>query len=101
MLVAKCMCFPGDRISIRTNATFADAFGGTMAYSALSQTGGARFPEELAGVRGYEVRTRADDDKVGKDDDLVCTADGSIRYLDVHLGGFFNPRHVLLPIGTA
>jgi len=72
-----------------------------MAYSAVSQNQGARFPEELADVRGYEVRTRADDDKVGKVDDLVCTRDGSIRYLDVQLGGFFNPRHVLLPIGAA
>jgi uncharacterized protein (TIGR02271 family) len=72
-----------------------------MAYSALSQNQGARFPDELADVRGYEVRTRADDDKVGRVNDLVYTSDGGIRYLDLELGGFFNRRHVLLPIGAA
>ena len=72
-----------------------------MAYSALSQHQDARFPESLADVRGYEVRTRDDDDKVGKVADLVCTSDGQIRYLDVDLGGFFNPRNVVVPIGAA
>ena len=72
-----------------------------MAYSALSQHSNANFPSSLTDVRGFEVRTRDDDDKVGKVDDLVCTADGQIRYLDVDLGGFFNPRHVVLPIGAA
>jgi uncharacterized protein (TIGR02271 family) len=72
-----------------------------MAYSAVSQYSNAQFPNELADVRGYEVRTRDDDDKVGKVSDLVCTTDGQIRYLDVDLGGFFNPRHVVLPIGAA
>jgi len=72
-----------------------------MPYSALSQHADARFPEGLADVRGYEVRTRLDDEKVGRVDDLVFEADGSIRYLDVDLGGFFNTKHVLLPIGAA
>jgi uncharacterized protein (TIGR02271 family) len=72
-----------------------------MPYSSLSQYQNPRFPSELADVRGFEVRTRTDDDKVGKVDDLVCTTDGQIRYLDVDLGGFFNPRHVVLPIGAA
>jgi uncharacterized protein (TIGR02271 family) len=72
-----------------------------MAYSALSQHQDARFPESLADVRGYEVRTRDDDDKVGRVSDLVCTPDGQIRYLDVDLGGFFNPRNVVVPIGAA
>jgi stress response protein YsnF len=52
-------------------------------------------------VRGFEVRTRDDDDKVGRVSDLICTDGGQIRYLDVDLGGFFNPRHVALPIGAA
>ena len=69
-----------------------------MAYSAVSQYQNAQFPNELADVRGFEVRTRDDDDKVGKVSDLVCTTDGQIRYLDVDLGGFFNPRHVALAI---
>ena len=72
-----------------------------MPYSALNQYQDARFPNELADVRGFEVRTRDDDDKVGRVEDLVCTADGQIRYLDVDLGGFFSSRHVVLPVGAA
>ena len=72
-----------------------------MPYSALSQHQDARFPNELADVRGFEVRTRDDDEKVGRVEDLVCTTDGQIRYLDVDLGGFFNTRHVVLPVGSA
>src|SRR5215203_6633882 len=72
-----------------------------MRYSSIPNYGNATFPNELADVRGFEVRTRDDDDKVGKVDDLVTTSDGQIRYLDVDLGGFFNPRHVVLPIGAA
>jgi uncharacterized protein (TIGR02271 family) len=72
-----------------------------MAYASLSQYPDARFPNELADVRGYEVRTRDDDDKVGRVSDLICTDGGQIRFLDVDLGGFFNPRHVALPIGAA
>lgn len=72
-----------------------------MAYSSLSQYQNTQFPSDLTDVRGFEVRTRDDDDKVGRVHDLVCTADGQIRYLDVDLGGFFNPRHVVLPVGAA
>jgi len=72
-----------------------------MAYSSLSNYDGVQFPEGLSDVRGYEVRTRDDDDKVGRVEDLVCTADGQIRYLDVNLGGFFTERHVVLPVGAA
>jgi uncharacterized protein (TIGR02271 family) len=71
-----------------------------MPYSALSQYQDARVPEGMADVRGFEVRTR-DDDKVGKVSDLIATADGRLRYLDVDLGGIFNPRHVALPVGAA
>ena len=39
-----------------------------MPYSALSQHQSASFPNELADVRGYEVRTRDGDEKVGKVD---------------------------------
>ena len=72
-----------------------------MAYSAISQHQSARFPDELSDVRGYEVRTRDGDEKVGRVEDLICTTDGRIRYLDVDLGGFFNQRHVALPVGSA
>ena len=71
-----------------------------MAYAALSQYQDARFPESMADVRGFEVRTR-DDEKVGKVDDLVCAPDGRLRYLDVDVGSFFNAKHVLLPVGGA
>jgi uncharacterized protein (TIGR02271 family) len=71
-----------------------------MPYSALSRYRDARFPEGMTDVRGFEVRTR-EDEKVGKVDDLIATADGRVRYLDIDLGGIFNPRHVVLPIGAA
>ena len=71
-----------------------------MRYSALSHYEGARFPEGMADVRGFEVRTR-EDEKVGKVSDLIAATDGQVRYLDVDLGGIFNPRHVILPVGAA
>src|SRR5688500_15496245 len=71
-----------------------------MSYSALSRHSDARFPESMTDVRGFEVRTR-DDEKVGKVDDLIATTDGRVRYLDIYLGGIFNPRHVVLPVGAA
>jgi uncharacterized protein (TIGR02271 family) len=72
-----------------------------MAYSSVSQHPNARFPGELADVRGFEVRTRDDGGRVGRVRDLVCSPDGRVRYLDVGLGGFFKERHVALPVGAA
>jgi len=72
-----------------------------MAYAALSQYQDAQFPESMADVRGFEVRTHDDNEKVGKVDDVVCAPNGQLRYLDVDLGGFFNTKHVLLPVGGA
>jgi uncharacterized protein (TIGR02271 family) len=71
-----------------------------MRYSALSQYDSTTFPEGMTDVRGFEVRTR-DDEKVGKVSDLIAADDGRLRFLDVDLGGIFNPRHVVLPIGAA
>ena len=71
-----------------------------MAYSALSQYQNARFPEGMADVRGFEVRTR-DDEKVGKVSDLIAEPDGRLRYLDIDLAGIFNTRHVVVPVGAA
>ena len=71
-----------------------------MPYSSLSQYPDARVPEGMADVRGFEVRTR-DDEKVGKVSDLIAEDDGRLRYLDIDLGGIFNPRHVVIPIGAA
>jgi uncharacterized protein (TIGR02271 family) len=70
-----------------------------MQHLNLSRHPDAQFPDSIADVRGFEVRTRDTDEKIGKVDDLIYTADGRIRYLDVDLGGFFNPKHVALPIG--
>jgi uncharacterized protein (TIGR02271 family) len=72
-----------------------------MDYHALSQQRDVRFPPGMADVRGYDVRTRDDDEKVGKVNDLIVSHDGQIRYLDIDAGGFFNPKRVLLPIGAA
>jgi hypothetical protein len=55
----------------------------------------------MTDVRGYEVRTRDQNKKVGKVGDLVCAPNGQIRYLDVELGGLFNSKRVLLPVGVA
>jgi len=72
-----------------------------MQHLNLSRHQDIQFPESMADVRGFEVRTQDDNEKVGKVDDLVLSPDGRIRYLDVDLGGFFNTKHVALPIGAA
>jgi hypothetical protein len=72
-----------------------------MRHVALSLHRNTRFPAAMADVRGFEVRTRDKDEKVGKVDDLVCAQDGRIRYLDVGVGGLFSKKRVLLPVGVA
>ena len=72
-----------------------------MQHLNLSRHQNAQFPDSMADVRGFEVRTRDTDEKIGKVDDLIVAADGRIRYLDVDLGGFFNTKHVALPVGAA
>ena len=70
-----------------------------MKHFDLSRNPDARFPDSITDVRGFEVRSRDMDEKLGKVDDVICSTDGRIRYLDVDLGGFFNTKHVALPIG--
>ena len=70
-----------------------------MKHFDLSRNPDARFPDSITDVRGFEVRSRDMDEKLGKVDDVICSSDGRIRYLDVDLGGFFNPKHVALPVG--
>ena len=72
-----------------------------MRHTALSLHRNASFPKSMTDVRGFEVRTRDRNEKVGKVDDLVCASDGQIRYLDLTLGGLFNKKRVLLPVGLA
>ena len=47
-------------------------------------------------VMGWEVRTRMDDEKVGKVDDVLVEDNGEARFLDVDLGLF--SRRVLIPV---
>ncbi len=72
-----------------------------MRHTALSLQRNASFPKSMADVRGFEVRTRDNNKKVGKVDDLVCGASGELRYLDIGLDGLFNRKRVLLPVGVA
>lgn len=50
-------------------------------------------------ARGWEVRTRMDDEKVGKVDDVLIEDSGEARFLEVDLGLF--SRRVLLPVERA
>ena len=72
-----------------------------MRHTALSLHRSATLPASMADARGYEVRTRDQNKKIGKVGDFVCGADGQIRYLDVGLDGLFNSKRVLLPVGVA
>ena len=72
-----------------------------MRHTALSLHRTASFPVSMSDVRGHEVRTRDNNEKVGKVSDLVCSPDGQLRYLDVELGRLFNRKRVLLPVGVA
>jgi len=70
-----------------------------MPLRALSESGDQTFRGGSYDVRGWEVRTRVDDEKVGKVDDVLVDETGIARYLDVDLG--LLEKHVLLPIGQA
>jgi hypothetical protein len=72
-----------------------------MRHTALSLQRNTSFPASMADVRDFEVRTRDNNEKVGKVGDLVCDPEGRLRYLDVTLGGLFNRKRVLLPVGLA
>lgn len=72
-----------------------------MDYRALALNGDVRIPDGITDVRGYEVRTLTDDEKVGKVNDLILGEDDRLRYLDVDTGGFFRPKHLLIPVGAA
>lgn len=69
-----------------------------MAYTPLSRAADALSDRDLD-VRGWEVRTDVDDEKVGKVEDMLLDESGRPRYLDVDLGLF--KKHVLLPVGQA
>jgi hypothetical protein len=71
-----------------------------MRFVPLSRAEGYDFPENTFDVRGWEVRTALDREKIGKVDDiLVDDGSGRPRYLDVNLGLF--KKHVLVPLSQA
>lgn len=70
-----------------------------MALRPISKAEDVRLPEGSYDVRGWEVRTSIDDEKVGKVHDVLIDERGRARYLDIDLGIF--KKHVLLPIGQA
>ncbi|HEY8470308.1 MAG TPA: PRC-barrel domain-containing protein [Longimicrobiales bacterium] len=70
-----------------------------MAFISLSDQPDYNFPPGTFDVRGWDVRTMADNEKIGKIDDILVDESGNPRYLDVDLGRF--RKHVLLPIGQA
>ena len=70
-----------------------------MPLVALSQHQDYDFPPGRFDVRGWNVRTLADNQHVGRVHDLLLDQHGEPRYLDIDLGLF--RKHVLLPIGQA
>jgi photosynthetic reaction center H subunit len=70
-----------------------------MRLAPLSQNPEFTFPSGTFDVRGWEVRTLADREKVGEVHDVILDENGQARYLDVDLG--LLRKHVLLPIGQA
>ena len=70
-----------------------------MALIPLSKTDPSRLHPDTFDVRGWEVRSEADDDKVGSVDDVLMDTGGMPHLLDVNLGVF--KKHVLVPLGQA
>lgn len=70
-----------------------------MALRPISRVDDYAFPPDAWDVRGWTVRTEMDDEKVGKVEDMLLDAHGSLRYLEVDLG--FMKRHVLVPLNHA
>jgi sporulation protein YlmC with PRC-barrel domain len=65
----------------------------------LSRRAPAHLPDGAYDVRGWEVRTEVDGEKVGKVDDMLVDDQDRPRYLNVKLGIF--RRNVLVPLSAA
>jgi hypothetical protein len=65
----------------------------------LSRSAPTQLPDGAYDVRGWEVRTELDGEKVGKVDDMLVDERDRPRYLEVDLGIF--RRHVLVPLSAA
>jgi hypothetical protein len=70
-----------------------------MALIPLSKSDPSRLHPDAFDVRGWDVRSEADDEKVGSVDDVLLDGGGMPHLLDVNLGVF--KKHVLVPIGHA
>lgn len=70
-----------------------------MAYRPVSGPSDFRLPAGTQDVRGWDVLTRADGERVGDVADILVDDDGEVRYLDVDLGAL--RKHVLVPISQA
>ena len=67
-----------------------------MALIPLSKADPSHLHPDTFDGRGWEVRSEADDDKVGTVDDVLMDASGMPHLLDVDLGVF--KKHVLVPL---
>lgn len=70
-----------------------------MALINLSRRPPEPLPEGAYDVRGWEVRTGLDDEKVGRVEDMLLDEHDRPRYLDVDLGTFRG--HLLVPLAEA
>ncbi len=70
-----------------------------MTFTPVSEREDYTFPAGTFDVRGWEVRTMADEEKVGEVHDVLIDEARALRYLDVDVGIF--GKHVLLPVGRA
>jgi ribosomal 30S subunit maturation factor RimM len=70
-----------------------------MALRPISRIEDYRFPDDAWDVRGWAVQTEAEEEKVGRVDDMLLDRGGTLRYLDVDLG--FLKKHVLVPLDRA
>lgn len=70
-----------------------------MALRATKNRNDVRFERGAYDLRGFDVRTGGDDQKVGEVDDLLVDEGGRTIFLSVDLEG--EDRHILIPTGHA
>lgn len=68
-----------------------------MTLRALSDRRDVRFEDETFDVRNQEVRSRINDERIGKVDDVLVDDFGRTRYLSLAMDG--ENRRVLVPVG--
>ena len=70
-----------------------------MALRSVSREKKFRFEKGRHDVRGWDVRTSVDDEKIGRVDDVIIDESDRTRYIDLELSD--RNEHVLLPPGQA